>query len=159
MRCLMDKLDALHEVLTNLKDVSNNIINSSVELFNTILIDTDDLYDKFRQRTQSDLTDNQIDEHFNSSIGAYISDAKSVKREIDQFIRNIIGNKAHDEETFLYQVWSGDVYDAREVDALLQLYEELVEQEEKFTLDVVFEKAVEHFNERTRLTKKVSFAC
>lgn len=143
----MNNLNALQEVLTNLKDITNSIITNSVELFNTILIDTDELYEKFRQKTRPDITDDQIDRYFNAVIGEYISDAKTVKGEIDQFVRNMLDSVPQNEETFMYQVWSGDVYDCRKTDALVELYEELAQQENDFTLDVVFGKAVEHFGE------------
>ena len=140
----MEDLSRLQEVLSNLKDCSSNIISSSLQLLNDILCEGDDIQNRLRNESNKEsLTNDQIDELFGKAIKDYINDATSVKNEIDSFAKTLITGGEHNEESFLYQVWSGDVYDNTKIDALNDLYDDLCEQESNFTLDKIFQKAID----------------
>lgn len=138
----MNELTSLHEVLSNIKDAANSIITNSSVILNQLLLEGDEVYDRFRRETESETTDDQIDEIFSTVVSAKIADAKRIKHEIDGFIDNILNKRDQDEDTLLYQVWTGDAYDNVKTTALVDLYEDLSLQDESFTLDSVLEDSI-----------------
>lgn len=138
----MDQLSTLHEVLSNIKDAANSIITNSSVVLNQLLLAGDRVYDRYRRETESETSDDQIDELFSRVVSERISDAKRVKHEIDTFISNILNKSEQDQDSFLYQVWTGDVYDNERTEALLDLYDDLARQEDEFTVESVIEAAI-----------------
>lgn len=139
----MDDLSRLQEVLSNLKECSSNIISMSLQLLNDILVEGKDIHDRFRRETNTTLSSDQIDELFGKAVKEYIKDATTVKNQIDAFAKTIINAGELDEENFLSQVWAGDLYDKTKIDGLEEFYDELCNQESNFTLETIFNKAVE----------------
>ena len=142
----MNNLKQLTTLLEDIRSTSNNILNLSVQMMNRILIEGDDIYQKFRDQTQkSKLTNDQIDDYFRDSIRNYMKDAMDVKRDMDVFIKGIMNEFQDTPDTnFLYQVWCGDVYDEDKLNGLKELQRELQEQYQQFNLDVVMTKAIEY---------------
>lgn len=139
----MEDLSRLQEVLSNLKDCSSNIISSSLQLLNDILVEGDDIHNRYKRETKKDLSADDIDQLFGRAIKEYIKDATTVKSQIDSFATTLIQGNDPDENNFLSQVWSGDVYDNTKIDALNDLYDDLCNQESNFTLETIFNKTLE----------------
>jgi len=139
----MEDLSRLQEVLSNLKDCSSSIISASLQLFNDILVEGDDIHNRFKKETGKNLSADEIDKLFDQAIKNYTKDAHTVKKQIDTFAKTLVHGGEPDEDNFLAQVWSGDVYDNTEIDALDDLYDDLCNQESNFTLETIFNKTME----------------
>lgn len=142
----MNNLKQLTAVLDDTKDTSNNILNMSVQLMNRILIESDSLYDKFREKSlKTELTNDVIDDYLRDAIRDYMQDAINVKKDTEVFIKGLM-NEFQDtpDSNFLYLVWCGDVYDNDKLNALRELHSDLIDQYQNFNLDVVMDKAIEY---------------
>lgn len=142
----MNNLKQLTTILDDLKDTSNAILNISIQLMNRILIESEELYNKFREQSlKENLTNDNIDDYLRDAIRDYMEDAKSVKRDMDSFIKGIMSEFQDTPDTnFLYQVWTGDVYDNVKLNGLQELRNDLQSQYENFNLDVIMTKAIEY---------------
>lgn len=140
----MDNLNTLVKLLNNIKNNATSIINSSVIMMNKVLVDGGEVYEQFREKS-SDLTDDQIDQYIAQAITDYIDDSKKVKKEIDAFSKYLVDQDDLEgqQEMFLYQVWTGDVYDNSKTDALNDLNNDLIAQDENFTLETIVDRAME----------------
>lgn len=138
----MDDLTHLQQLLASIKESADAIINLNAVVLNKIMLEGAEIYERFREEVNNDdISDDEIDEYFSKAMQLYIDDARKVKREIDEFVKSLLGNGEFNEEGFLYQVWSGDVYDNAKTEALVALNDDLVQQERNLTLDHIFDRA------------------
>jgi len=74
-----------------------------------------------------------------------IEDAKRVSKEIDKFITNLTSLESSDnsDTPFLNQVWSGDVYDAEEVNGMIALKTDLQTQLNDMNIQKIIRLALE----------------
>lgn len=140
---IMEDLNTLHEVLANIKESAETIINLNAVVLNKIILEGNDIYNRFRDDIENDdISDDEIDEYFSRAMSDHIADAKRVKHEIDGFIRSMLKHEKHDVDSFMYQVWSGDMYDCEEIDALIELNNDLTKQEKTLDVATIYDAAV-----------------
>ena len=108
----MDDLTQLQQLLASIKDSADAIINLNAVVLNKIMLEGADIYERFREEiNDNDICDDDIDGYFSKAMEQYIDDARKIKREIDCFVKSLLGNGEPSLDSFLYQVWSGDIYD------------------------------------------------
>ena len=139
----MDNLNRLHHLLSTIKENADSIINLNAVVLNKILLEGQSIYDDFREKSSNnDLSDDEIDEFFYKAMTEYIGDARKIKQEINSFVEFILSECKPSVESFLYQVWTGDVYDGNKTDALILLNDDLEKQLSSLTLENIFNLAL-----------------
>ena len=140
---LMEKLQALVSLLEELASISDAIIRKSVPVMKIVLNDQKGCIEKLRSRYPG-VDDAVLKERLQGSSLDLIIDAKTVKRELNDFIEvAVLGEKTWFDvkAPFLQLVWLGDSYGGCDkICGLEELLKDLKGQLEECCIEKVLEK-------------------
>jgi len=111
----MEQLKELHLLFKEILDICEQII-TKVFVLSLEIIDGSENYENVNKKSVE------------SRALELIYDAKIVKFEKDNFIKNLIQKEPLNPSSFLSQVWMGDIYGSEGVDALKALLNDLKSQ-------------------------------
>lgn len=123
----MENLDQFQNILQELKKKSESIIRLSLPLLKKMADDKTFIYDKIKSKYPS-YDDKEIKLKMKNMSSELINDAQSIKKELPEFVDYILAKSSKNTKSFLYQVWSGDVYGERGINGLKELLTDLDEQ-------------------------------
>jgi len=127
----MEALDNLHGTLTSIKNVSNKIVQKTIQILTEISNDESDLVEDIAESLNQDLEDEEIVVEIQRYLDHLTADAETVYHEIGLFADAVIkGEGAIEsiESDFFQQVWYGDMYDQDHVAGLRALLQDLQNQ-------------------------------
>lgn len=145
----MEGLTNLVGTLASLKKVSNVILKNMLPIMEEIAQEGSDIVDEVASRTEAD--ENDVIEYLQSTTLNIITDAETVRKEIEKFAVAAGEGKSAIEASistypFLANIWYGDYFDGTEGVAAFQLLlKDLQTEESKTNEDWIIENAVSHF--------------
>lgn len=151
----MKALRDLFDTLSGLKSVADEILELSVKIVKLSRDPSDDMI-KFVTKEYPSLSTSALLDGLKLAGDELVKDAETVRKEVDAFADKIASNVhigESDDDTFLAQVWRGDIYDKSGVDGLEHLLEEFDTNYTKMRSKpktYLVDLARKHFSEKTK---------
>ncbi len=136
----------METLLTDIEELSREIFETILETLENAEEDESEIIVEISQR--ADVSEQVAVNAISTTCDTYITDARSVVNEIDEFSEAVAGghecvSKNADLFPFMAEVWCGDAYGEEGVDALKLLKRELSQTAKKVNENFIIEKTVQ----------------
>jgi len=142
----MDDLAVLVETLSEIRRISNDILEKMLPIMEQITEDDNDIVGEVIH--DAEIEENEAVEYLEQITLEIISDSESIRKEMDSFAKYVVEGKKELADNisnypFFANIWYGDAYDGFEgVSALQMLLKELKEDQTKTNEDWIIENSV-----------------
>lgn len=128
----MEKLRTLTSQLDDIDRTCEQIIRKAVPVMKSLVSNRSDLIGQLI--IQHGVSEENVKESLQLASLKLVEDARTVKKELPEFIDSLLNNQSLDGSPFLAEVWSGDAYGSQGQEALNELHDELKAQLENCSL-------------------------
>lgn len=134
----MEYLESLQTIVKQLLATSDQIVKKSIPILRKIKDDKQSLIKTIKE-THPNMSNDDILDQLHKECKKLIGDAQSIKNEHKTFIQQLFDQNLND-ELFMSQVWTGDMFGSKGIDGLKLLQQDLEEQLKNINLENVLAK-------------------